>query len=169
MNACIWNLEKWYRWTYLQARNKDADASNRHVDTGGEEEGGANWERSIAVYPLAHVKQLVDSVGLSGIAQAAQLGAPWWLQGAMRGGREVQEQGDICRHTADSLHCTAENNSIVKQLYSNKKRRKRNSDFKDILQKHWVIVWWLVCKNCFILGTNLSDRILNILPKYFPG
>ena len=60
----------------MQARNKDADASNRHVDTGGEEEGGANWERSIAVYPLAHVKQLVDSVGLSGIAQAAQLGAP---------------------------------------------------------------------------------------------
>ena len=37
------------------------------------------------------------------------------------GGREVQEGGDVCIHIADSLCCTAETNTIVKQLYSNKK------------------------------------------------
>ena len=29
------------------------------------------------------------------------------------GGREVQGGGDICVHIADSLHCTAETNTIV--------------------------------------------------------
>ena len=28
------------------------------------------------------------------------------------GGMEVQEGGDICIHVADSLHCTAETNTI---------------------------------------------------------
>ena len=32
-----------------------------------------------------------------------------WDKG--RGGREVQEGGDICIHVADSLHCTAETNT----------------------------------------------------------
>ena len=32
-------------------------------------------------------------------------------------GKKVQEEGDICIHIADSLHCTAETNT----LYSNKK------------------------------------------------
>ena len=30
----------------------------------------------------------------------------------MGGGREVPEGGDICIHTADSLHCTAETNTL---------------------------------------------------------
>ena len=44
INAYIWNLEKWYKWTYLQGGNRDADIENKHVDTGegvgrgGEEE-----------------------------------------------------------------------------------------------------------------------------------
>ena len=29
------------------------------------------------------------------------------------GGMEVQEGGDICIHIADSLHCTAETNTIL--------------------------------------------------------
>ena len=32
-------------------------------------------------------------------------------------GKKVQEEGDICIHIADSLHCTAETNT----LYYNKK------------------------------------------------
>ena len=28
INAHMWNLEKWYRWTYLQSRNRDTDAEN---------------------------------------------------------------------------------------------------------------------------------------------
>ena len=37
------------------------------------------------------------------------------------GGREVQEERDICVHIADSHCCTAETNKIVKQLCSNVK------------------------------------------------
>ena len=25
INQCMWNLEKWYRWSYLQSRNRDTD------------------------------------------------------------------------------------------------------------------------------------------------
>ena len=28
----MWNLEKWYRWTYLQGRNRDTDTENQCVD-----------------------------------------------------------------------------------------------------------------------------------------
>ena len=49
------------------------------------------------------------------------------------GGRlEAQGRGygDICMHVADSLCCTTETNSIVKQLYSNKDvvKKKKNKD-----------------------------------------
>ena len=40
----MWTLEKWYRLTYLQGRNREADIENRHVDTveGGNGRGG--WD-----------------------------------------------------------------------------------------------------------------------------
>ena len=33
------NLGKWYRWTYLQGRNRDADVENGCMDPGREEVG----------------------------------------------------------------------------------------------------------------------------------
>ena len=37
------NLGKWYRWTYLQGRNRDTIVENKHVDTKrGEGGGGMN-------------------------------------------------------------------------------------------------------------------------------
>ena len=51
-NACIWNLEKWYWWTYLQGRNRDADVENGLVDTVGEGEDGASWESSIDIWDI---------------------------------------------------------------------------------------------------------------------
>ena len=47
VNTYIWNLEKWYWWTYLQESNGDTDIEDRLVDTMREEEGGANWERNV--------------------------------------------------------------------------------------------------------------------------
>ena len=43
-NTYIETLEKWYRLTYLQGRNREADIENRHVDTveGGNGRGG--WD-----------------------------------------------------------------------------------------------------------------------------
>ena len=33
INAYIWNLEKWYRKSYLENRNRDTDVENKHMDT----------------------------------------------------------------------------------------------------------------------------------------
>ena len=55
-NAYMWNLEKWYRWTFLQGRNRDIGVENGHVDTWGEGEGGTNWEIRIDIYTVPCVK-----------------------------------------------------------------------------------------------------------------
>ena len=52
----IWNLEKWYRGTYLQGRKGDADIGNGLVDPVGEAEGGMNGESSINIHILSCVK-----------------------------------------------------------------------------------------------------------------
>ena len=50
----MWNLEKLYRWTYLQGRTRDAGVENRCVDTAG---AGMNWEIRIDIYALQYVKK----------------------------------------------------------------------------------------------------------------
>ena len=39
--AYMWTLEKWYRWTYLQSRNRDTDVENKLMDTKGGR--GVGW------------------------------------------------------------------------------------------------------------------------------
>ena len=56
----MWNLEKWYRLTYLQGRNRNTDVENRHVNTGGEGEGGMNWEIRIDICTLPWVRQIAS-------------------------------------------------------------------------------------------------------------
>ena len=61
MNAYMWNLEKRYRWTSLQGRNRDTDVEKKRMDTkegkwqggGG---GGINWEIGIDIYTLICIK-----------------------------------------------------------------------------------------------------------------
>ena len=54
INAYIYNLEKWYWWTYLQGRNTDADVENGLVDAVGE--GRKGWiERVALTYMHYHV------------------------------------------------------------------------------------------------------------------
>ena len=55
INACIWNLEKRYWWTYLQGRNGDTDIENGLVDTAGEG-GGVDWESSTDLHTPPCVK-----------------------------------------------------------------------------------------------------------------
>ena len=43
INAYMWNLEKWYRWTGLQGRNRDTAVENRHMDTNGGKWQGWWW------------------------------------------------------------------------------------------------------------------------------
>ena len=55
----IWNLETWYRWTYLQRRNRDADVENGLVDTVGEGRVG-QAERGAVEYIYALSKWLAS-------------------------------------------------------------------------------------------------------------
>ena len=42
INVYIWNLEKWYRRTDFQGRNRDTEVEKRHMDPEREGEGGTN-------------------------------------------------------------------------------------------------------------------------------
>ena len=42
INAYICYLEKCYRWSYLQNRNRDADVESRYMDIKGKEGGRKN-------------------------------------------------------------------------------------------------------------------------------
>ena len=50
IDAYVWNLEKQYRWTYLQSRNRDIDIENKHMDTKGE-----GWEGWIGRWGLSYI------------------------------------------------------------------------------------------------------------------
>ena len=49
INMCIWNLERWYWWAYLQGSSGDADIESR-LDTVWEGEGVMTWENSMERY-----------------------------------------------------------------------------------------------------------------------
>ena len=92
INACIWNPERWYWWTYLQSSSGDADINNRVMDTGwGGGEDGTNGERSMETYtPLMWNRQ---PARIRCMTQGTQTGGLWRPTG-VGGGREVQEEGD---------------------------------------------------------------------------
>ena len=48
----MWTLEKWYRRSYFQGKNRDIDIENRCVDTGSEGESRMNWKIGIDIYTL---------------------------------------------------------------------------------------------------------------------
>ena len=51
-NIYTWNLEKWYRWTYLQSRNRYIDIENKHTVTKQGKGGAMNWEAEINIYTV---------------------------------------------------------------------------------------------------------------------
>ena len=55
----MWNLEKWYRRTYLQGRNR-VTGGNRHMNTGIWAGGGMNWVIGIAICAMPCVKQIAN-------------------------------------------------------------------------------------------------------------
>ena len=61
----IWNLERWYSWTYLQGTRR---RSQRLMDTEGNGEGWKNWESSTETYALPYVKLLGWCKSNSGFA-----------------------------------------------------------------------------------------------------
>ena len=49
--------QKWYRWSYLQSRNRDTDRENKCLATKKERGGGMNWETWIDMY--THIGTLI--------------------------------------------------------------------------------------------------------------
>ena len=66
INACMWNLEKWYRSTGLQGRSWDTDVENKCMDTKGGKpwwggDGGVlNWAIGIDMYTLMCIKLMTN-------------------------------------------------------------------------------------------------------------
>ena len=106
INAYIWDLEKWFRWSYLQSRNRDIDIEDKGMDTKGWVGGGRKWESGIDIYTLLILcityltnENLVYSTGNS-----TQCFVLTYM------GRKSKKRGDICIPEADSLCCRAESN-----------------------------------------------------------
>ena len=56
-NAYMWNPEKWYRWTYLQSRNRVTDIENNFMVNkrgreGWDELGNWDWHIHTTVYKI---------------------------------------------------------------------------------------------------------------------
>ena len=78
IKAYMWNLEKWYRWTCLQGRNRDTDAENKHMDTKGRV-NGMNWETGIDIYTnMYKIDKNRELMKTCCIAQGTLLNALWW-------------------------------------------------------------------------------------------
>ena len=66
INACMWNLEKCYRWTGFQGRSWDTDVEIKRMDTkgrklrGGGDGGVMNWEIGIDMYTLMCIKLMTN-------------------------------------------------------------------------------------------------------------
>ena len=54
--AYVWNQKKWYKWTYLQNRNRVTHAENKPMVTNGERVGGVHWEVGIDIYTVSYIK-----------------------------------------------------------------------------------------------------------------
>ena len=48
----MWNLKRWYTWTYLQNRNRVTNVENKLMVTKGEKGVGINWKVEIDIYTL---------------------------------------------------------------------------------------------------------------------
>ena len=66
INACMWNLEIWYRGTGLQGRSWDTDVENKRMDTKegkprwGGDGGVLNWAIGIDMYTLMCIKLMTN-------------------------------------------------------------------------------------------------------------
>ena len=74
INTHIWNLERWYWWTYLQGSKGDTDIKKSLLVTVGEGEAGMTWETSVETYILPYVKQISSVLSLSRVQLFV---APW--------------------------------------------------------------------------------------------
>ena len=167
-NACIWNLVRWYWWIYLQGSRGDTDIENRLVDTVGEGEGGMDWENSTETYTLPYVKQIES--GICCVTQGAQLiSLPSGVGygGRWKGGSERRGYMYTCDWFM--LMYGRSQHSIVKQLSSNLKKRKKKKKnitwciFENRLHTYWDCKTKENGREC--LGYSLRWLLLAVVSK----
>ena len=79
-NAYIWNLERWWWWSYMRDSKRDTDVKNKLLDSVGEGEGGMIWENSIETYILSYVKYMSSPGSMHEmVLRAGALGWPWGM------------------------------------------------------------------------------------------
>ena len=109
INTYMWNLEKWYRWTYLQSRSRDKDTENGHTDT---KEGKMGWDE------LGDWDSHIDTTVVKSITNENLLYSTRnsTTQGSVVSwmGRKSKREGGICICMADSLWCAAGNKITLK-------------------------------------------------------
>ena len=104
-NACMWNLEKWCRQSYLQSWNRHADVENKCKDTKGERgTGGMTWEIGTDTRtPLLLCRKWISSENrLYSTRKSTRCFVATWL-----GSKSIKDRICTCR-SADSLCCTAQ-------------------------------------------------------------
>ena len=69
--------EKWYRWTFLYGRNRDAAVENRHAVTGRDREAGTNLESSIDIYTLCVCVCVCVCVFVQSVSHVQLFETPW--------------------------------------------------------------------------------------------
>ena len=57
----MWNLKWWYKWTYLQNRNRATDVENNFMIIREERGGGINWEIGIDIHIAAAAAKSLQS------------------------------------------------------------------------------------------------------------
>ena len=81
----------------------------RHGEqTYGQGSGVVNWESRTDIPTVPWVNQIASG----NLLYNTESSAPYSLV-TQRGGREIQDGGDIYIHRADSLHCTQETSNIT--------------------------------------------------------
>ena len=84
MNAPTWNLGKWYRWIYLQSRNRDTGIENKRMDTKGwkgrDDLKDWDWHRYTTRYKTKNKQTNRWLMGSYCTAQRILLDVLWWLE-----------------------------------------------------------------------------------------
>ena len=101
INACTWDLENWYWWTYLQGRKRGADVEKRDLGTQRGKERVGRVERVALTHTHYHVWSRWP-VGSRPTAQEAQLSAPWWPRGVGWGCMRKAQGGDLGTAATDT-------------------------------------------------------------------
>ena len=106
--AYMWNLKKWYKWTYLQNRNGLTDLENKPMVTKGEKWGGRaklgvwDWHIHTIIFKIGTNKDLLYST--------RELCSIFYNN---LNGKEFEKRIDTCICISESFCCTPETNTFL--------------------------------------------------------